>query len=161
MSSFRYWRIPGMDANRTRSIVGRLARAYGRHPLMRAFVVGRVLRPAGIAPRDTAGTVAAIFRWVRDNIRFQNEPGEQVLTPGRVLIWRFGDCDDRAGLVAAMLESVGIRWRLVLLSRHGTPFHIWPQALVRGRWMHLETSDDRARLGESPESLMGRTAVRL
>lgn len=161
MKSFRYWRIPGMDAERTRRLVAHVARAYGRHPLMRAFVVGRVLRPAGVAPRDTAGTVRAIYTWIRDNVRFQNEPGEQILTPGRVLIWRFGDCDDRSGLAAAMLESLGITWRLVLLSRRGVPFHIWPQAMVRGRWIDLETSDDRARLGESPEALMGRTAVRL
>lgn len=159
--SFRYWRLPGMDAERTRSLVAHLARAYGRHPLMRRFVVHRVLTPARVHPRDTAGTVRAIHCWIRDRIRFQNEAGEQILTPARVLIWGFGDCDDRSGLAAAMLEAVGIRWRLVLLARAGTPFHIWPQALVQGRWLDLETSDDRARLGESPEALMKRTAVRL
>lgn len=160
MSSFVFWRIPGMSAHRTRRLVHDLAVAYGRHPLMRRFVVHEVLEPARVHPRDTLGTVRAIHRWVTTRVRFQHEPGEQVLTPGRVLAWRFGDCDDRSGLVAAMLEAVGIRWRLVLLTRGGVPFHIWPQAFV-GRWIDIETSDDRARLGEAPEALMKRTAVRL
>lgn len=161
MRRFAFWRIPGMDARRTRTLVHDLAVAYGRHPLMRRFVVHQVLVPAKVHPRDVLGTVRAVHQWVRDHVRFQNEPEEQVLTPARVLLWRFGDCDDRSGLVAAMLEAVGIPWRLVLLTRHQVPFHIWPQASVKGHWVDLETSDDRARLGETPEHLMRRTAVRL
>lgn len=161
MSTFRFWRLPGMDSARTRQIVAELGRAYGRHPLMRAFVVRQVLEPARVHPRDALGTVRAVHAWVRDRVRFQAEPGEQILTPGRVLIWRFGDCDDRAGLLAAMLESVGVRWRLVLLARQGVPFHIWPQAFVKGQWIDVETSDDRAAVGEAPEHLMSRVGVAL
>ena len=158
--AFRCWRLKGKDPELTRRLVAAVARVYGAHPLMRHLVVEHVLRPARAHPRDDAAKVRAIQEWVRDNIRFENESGEQVLTPGRVLIWRFGDCDDRAGLVVAMLESIRIPWRLELLSRkvgaQMVPFHIWPLALVDGRWVHLETSDSRARCGEHPADLMQR-----
>jgi transglutaminase-like putative cysteine protease len=126
-------------------------------PLMRLFVVRKVLDPAGVGSHDPAGAAQAIQRWVRDNIRFVNEPGEQLLTPARVLIWRFGDCDDRSGLVAAMLESIRMRWRLVLTTRAGIPFHIHPQTfLPKSGWVDLETSHPDAQYGEGPIKLMKR-----
>jgi transglutaminase-like putative cysteine protease len=160
--AFRFWRLPGKDPQATRALVRRVARIYGGHPVMRWFVMRRVLAPAHVAPRDELGMAAAIHAWVRDHVAFVNESGEQVLTPGRTLRWRFGDCDDRSCLVAAMLESVRIPWRLVLLSkrvgRELVPFHIWPQARIRGRWIDLETSHSRAQFAEHPVTLMKRLA---
>lgn len=155
--SYAAWTLPGMDPQVTRERVAELARIYGAEPQMRLFVVREILDPLGVAPYDALGTIAAIHEWVRDRIRFVNEPGEQLLTPGRVLIWRFGDCDDRSGLVCAMLESLRMRWRLVLTSRNGIPFHIHPQAWVPDQgWMDVETSHPTAALGESPVALMKR-----
>ncbi len=159
--TFRFWRLPGRNAEATRRLVRQVARLYGRHPRMRQLVVERVLRPAGVEPRDELGAARAIWAWVRDRVDFWNEAGESVLTPGRVLLVRYGDCDDRSGLVAAMLESIRIRWDLPLLARRrpdGTlvPFHIWPRALVGGRPYHLETCDRRAEFDEHPAALMAR-----
>lgn len=159
--SYQHFTLQGIDADRTRALVGELAELYGGHPQMRAFVVHQVLNPARVPPYHDLAAVDAIHRWVRDNVRFVKEPGEQVLTPARVLIWRLGDCDDRSGLVAAMLHAIGIQWRLLLLARNGIPFHIWPQALVESRWIDVETSHPRAKLGEHPAALMRRLAVSL
>lgn len=159
--SYQHFALSGIDADRTRALVGELAEVYGAHPLMRAFVVQQVLAPARVPPYNDLAAVAAIHRWVRDEVRFVREAGEQVLTPARVLIWRFGDCDDRSGLVAAMLQSIDIKWRLELLARGGVPFHIWPQALVGGRWIEVETSHPRAKLHEHPAALMHRLTVSL
>lgn len=159
--SYRHFTLQGIDASRTHNLVAEVATLYGEDPRMRAFVVHQVLNPAGVPSYNDRAAVAAIHQWVRDNIRFVREPGEQVLTPARVLLWRFGDCDDRAGLVAAMLHAIGIRWRLVLLTRGGVPFHIWPQALVDDAWLDVETSHPRAFLGENPAHLIERLSVSL
>lgn len=159
--TYQAWEVPGRSAQLTQALVEAGARLYGARPLMRAFTVRRVVAPAGVGERDTLGMVRAIHAWVRDRIRFSNEPGEQVLLPDRVLAWGFGDCDDKTCLTAAMLESIRVPWRTVLLARDGVPFHILPQALVDGRWRHLEVSDRRARFGEDPRELMRRVGLSL
>ena len=151
--------VRGRDAEQTRRLVEWGARAYGARPLMRLFTLRRVIEPAGVGERDTLGMVRAVFEWVRDRVRFSNESGEQVLLPDRVIAWGFGDCDDKTTLAAAMLESIGIPWRTVLLARRGVPFHIYPQARVGGRWLDLEVSDQRARFGEDPRALMARLGL--
>lgn len=159
-STFKFWRSPGKSPEATRAWVRRLAKVYGGHPKMAAWVQRNILRPAGVATRDDLGAVRAIHAWVRDNIEFRNESGEQVKTPARVLIWRFGDCDDRSGLVGAMLESLRIRYEFPLLARRSPnglmPFHIWPRAIVKGQRIDLETCHPAARFGEHPARLMAR-----
>ena len=153
--------VPGRDPEQTRALVEWGARLYGSRPLMRLFTLRHVVEPAGISERDTVGIVRAVFEWVRDRVRFSNEAGEQVLLPDRVIAWRFGDCDDKTCLVVAMLESVRIPWRTVLLARGGVPFHIYPQARLGGRWVDLEVSDRRAKFGEDPRVLMRRLGLSL
>jgi transglutaminase-like putative cysteine protease len=160
-STFRFWRLPHRDAESTRRLVRLVAKLYGSNPRMRQFVVERVLRPAGVTARDELAAVRAIWRWVRDHVDFWNEAGESVLTPGRVLLVRYGDCDDRSGLVAAMLEAIRIPWDLVLLARRMpgrglVPFHIWPRARLAGQSFHLETCHPDARFDEHPAALMAR-----
>ncbi len=159
--SYRLYQLPGRTAERTRQVVEELARLYGGHPLMRFLCVDQIVRPRGLDERDQVGMVRAIYEFVRDSIRFVAEPGEQVQTPARTLLWGYGDCDCKTALTCALLESVGLTWRTVLLSRNGVPFHILPQALVGGRWTHLEVSDKRALFGEDPRELMRRIGVAL
>ena len=160
MSTFRFWSVPKKGPEQTRRLVEELARIQGHHPTMRYAAVKLMLEPYGVDPRDQVGAVRAIHAWVRDHVRFVDEPGESILTPARVLLWRYGDCDDRSCLVAALLEAIRIPWRLMLLARRVggrlAPFHIWPQAFAAGRWVDVETSDRRAEFGEHPAALMRR-----
>lgn len=153
----RVTRLQGKSLEGTRVLVEGLARRYGAHPLMRHVVIEHVVRPAGVRPNDLGAASEAIHAWVRDRVDFWPESGEQVLTPARVLIWRYGDCDDRAGLVAAMHEALRVRWRLVVghLGR-ADQAHLWPEVHVRGAWWPVETSDPRARWGEHPVALVAR-----
>ncbi len=151
----RVWRIDSRSAAQTQAIVEHLARLYGGLPQMRDCV-GALLHRQRVAPRDDTGVARAIWAWVTHRVRFLNEAGEIVQTPAKTMMALFGDCDDRTSLLCAMLESVRIPWRTRLLSKNGVPYHIWPQALVGGRWVDLETSDERARFGEHPDALMRR-----
>lgn len=63
--------------------------------------------------------VAAIFRWVADEIRYVGlEFGIHSLKPhavGEVLARRFGDCKDKATLLVALLAEVGVPAQVALV----------------------------------------------
>jgi transglutaminase-like putative cysteine protease len=101
--------------------LGQMVKEYGREPALRAFVVNRVLRPAGVPPEDYRGQAAALLKWVQTNIYYVNEPDELLQSPWWTMRLRNGDCDDMAILLASMAHSIAIPWRLVLggSSREG------------------------------------------
>ena len=62
-----------------------------------------------LAAKDWVGQVRAVFRFVRDRIRYTLDPNdvETLSTPMRLLRLKQGDCDDKAILLAALLEAIG------------------------------------------------------
>lgn len=152
----RWWVLPGLDSGRTQRIVEELAQLYGNHPMWRWWVIHHIVRPAGVPEHDDEAAARAVHAWWRDHIRFQAEPGEQVQTPARTVLWGYGDCEDLTGGICSCLEALRIPWRTELLG--DPPYHIWPQALVGGRWAHLETAHSRARFDEHPEALLRRVS---
>ena len=158
---YRAWVVPGKTPARTCRLVADIARLYGQLPQMRAITVLGVLDPGGVPSGDSFAAVEAIHAYVRDRIRFVPESGEQILTPGRVMLWGFGDCDDKTGLVAAMAESIRLPWRIRMLGRSGPggvrPFHVWPQVWASGRWRDVETCDSRAMFDEHPRDVLARS----
>lgn len=128
-------------------------------------IVGRV------GERNPAGEWAAIDEYVR-GIRYTPDPvGVELFTDPRLLVQQLdagrlaaGDCDDSAALAAALAEAVGIRSRFRVGG--GGPLggwrHIWPEALVDGRWIAADTTVRRRDHGWSPapayEALAGAPA---
>lgn len=128
-------------------------------------IVGRVNE------RNPAGEWAAIDDYVR-GIRYTPDPvGVELFTDPRLLVQQLdagrlaaGDCDDSAALAAALAEAVGIRSRFRVGG--GGPLggwrHIWPEALVEGRWVAADTTVRRRDHGWSPapayEALAGAPA---
>lgn len=171
-------RVPGRNPALCRRLCTSIAVAWGSHPAMRDAAALVTAGADGRSPRPLA---ESIHRWCRDEIRFLPEPGEQIQTPGLTLRRRFGDCDDQATLVAALLLSVRVSCRLMLLAEPAVKswrrslvsigpddavgkrraFHIWTQAFVDGVWLDLETCDPRARFGEHPADLMRRIGILL
>jgi predicted transglutaminase-like cysteine proteinase len=120
------------DRQRVRKI-RQLAEDYGNDPRLRWFVTTDVLTPAGVAPRDFRGQLAAIFAWVQTNIHYTNESTEQIQAPWWTIKHRTGDCDDMALLLAAMMAAIGHPFKLALAGKQrstgqflrwieGTPF---------------------------------------
>lgn len=91
-----------------------MAKDYGREPQLRAFVVNRILKPAGVRSEDYRGQAAAILAWVQRNIYYVNEPDELLQSPWWTLRMKLGDCDDMAILLTSMAHSIALGWRLVL-----------------------------------------------
>lgn len=68
----------------------------------------------------------ALFYFVRDNIKYVNDPlDEYYELPTETLLARSADCDGHAILLASLLSSVGVEYRFVY-----KPSHVWVQARV-------------------------------
>lgn len=98
------------------------------------------------AAYDEAGELSSLFRFVRDGVRYVKDVVgiDTLQTPTATLERLQGDCDDKALLLASLLESIGYRSRFVVTAtRPGSPFnhvHVeaWsPRALG---WVPMEPS---------------------
>lgn len=101
--------------------------------------------------------VGAIFDWLRANIRFTYDPeGAELLQDvDAILLHRSADCDDFVILGGAMLRSVGIPVRLVIIASDPSApdlfSHIYLQAEVApGRWIGFDPSVIDSRVGWEP-----------
>jgi transglutaminase-like putative cysteine protease len=92
---------------------------------------------------DRIGEVKALHAFVRDSIRYTNDPAntELLQTPKATLEMQTGDCDDKSTLLASLLQSIGMPARFVALGF--TPQKAYSHVLVETRngkgWMPLET----------------------
>jgi transglutaminase-like putative cysteine protease len=64
---------------------------------------------ARVPSKDFAGELAAIFEWVRGNIRYALDTNdiETIQSPAVTLALGYGDCDDFAVLLATLCECAG------------------------------------------------------
>lgn len=62
------------------------------------------------APDDYLTIVREIFRWVRDGIRFQRDPGqrEEFASAATILNRGWDDCDGKIKLAVSLMRSLGI-----------------------------------------------------
>lgn len=114
----------------------------GTLALMRALILrGRISENVrsqahaivrGIPPLDDAARMRRMLAWVRAAVPFERDPRDvETLTTPDLLVERIqvhgearGDCDEAATLLSALLESVGIKTRLVAVSiRPDRQFH--------------------------------------
>lgn len=133
----------GIEGTRTTlNLMREYARASVRHPqqIIRQQAERLVEH---LPPRDWLGQIMALHAFVRDNIRYLRDPVgvERVAMPEVTLEIGQGDCDDKATLLAALLESIGHPARFVALAFNGQGFsHVLVETAVsNGAWMPLET----------------------
>ena len=101
---------------------------------------------AGAPDHEPFAALGAVFRYVRDRIRFVPDPvGTQaVQSPRATLSIGAGNCAQRATLIAAMARSIGIpaslRFRVIAANpRLPRAFsHVYVVAQVRGKRVALD-----------------------
>jgi len=104
---------------------------------------------AALRQKDWMGEVRAIHQFVRDDIRYVRDiHGVETLTmPNKLLVTRQGDCDDKATLTAALLESIGHPARFVAVGRNPGEFEhvlVETKLFTKGghpQWVPLETTE--------------------
>jgi hypothetical protein len=113
----------------------------------------------GLPPRQWFEEIRALHGFVRDQIRYLRDPVnmERVATPEMTLEIGQGDCDDKATLLAALLDSIGHPARFIALAFNGEGFsHVLVETKVRNTgidrrdWMPLETILDGKEMGWYP-----------
>lgn len=107
--------------------------------------------------------VRDLFTFVRDNIRYLKDIAdvETVAAPDFTLETRQGDCDDKAVLLASLLESIGHRARFVALSfSPGIYSHVIVETKIGRYWVPLETTEP-VPMGWYPPGVLDRMVVHI
>lgn len=107
--------ISGDNATTARWMAA-MAIAYGHIPQIR-YLAARIVEPFN--SYQPAMQAHELTRWIRRNIRYIKEAGEQIQSPVQTLKTGIGDCDDLVVLAAALATSIGLRWRF---HWYGKPF---------------------------------------
>jgi transglutaminase-like putative cysteine protease len=99
-----------------------------------------------VAPHDDLGEIRRVWEYVRDGIRYVRDVAnvDTLQGPRATLRILQGDCDDKAVLLAALLETIGFSTRFVVsatIPRHSYN-HVYVETFVPklGTWIPLETS---------------------
>jgi len=93
--------------------------------------------------KDWAGQVRKLHEFVRDGVRYVKDVNgvETVQTPDYTLRMRAGDCDDKATLLAALLESIGHPSQFLAVGPVPGRFsHVLVETRIGARWVPLETT---------------------
>jgi transglutaminase-like putative cysteine protease len=92
---------------------------------------------------DRVGEIRALHGFVRDSIRYTNDPIdlELVRTPQAILEMGVGDCDDKSVLLASLLRCIGRPSRYVAIELRGLAgfSHVFVETPLGRRWVPLET----------------------
>lgn len=118
----------------------------GRESMPVREMAKRIVRQ--LRQKDYAGEIAAIHAFVRDRVRYTRDirTVETLHTAEQLLQDRQGDCDDKSILVAALLESIGHRTRLIAIGpRKNVYAHVFAQVqdpAKPGAWIALECTEN-------------------
>lgn len=139
--------IPEGDAGtrETLKIMSEYVRAAVRDPAQTIRARARSIL-SGLPPRQWMMEVRALQSFVKEQIRYLKDPVgmELVQTPLKTLEYGQGDCDDKATLLAALLEASGHPAQFVAVGFDSGPFsHVLVETRVRDRWIPLETIIDK------------------
>ena len=132
-----------------------LARA-GSHSFEIVDLARRIVHP--VPSKQVRGELAALYRWVRDHIRYRFDPAglEWVQSPARTVQQQAGDCDDMATLLAALAGALGHETRFRTIGPTAQrQKHITAEAWDGKAWVTLDpvleppasTTSARAELG--------------
>jgi transglutaminase-like putative cysteine protease len=113
----------------------------------------------GLSSKNYAGEIAKIFTFVRDKIRYTRDINgvETLHIPEQVLEQGYGDCDDKAVLLASLLEAIGHRTRFIAVGFEPNNYsHVLTQTVFRdGRWLSLDPTEDKP-IGWFPKNVQVR-----
>ena len=118
-------------------------RAYKKIPTVRDFAAKLI---AHVPQKDFSGEAEAFHNWVRDHIRYMRDIRgvETVQTPAATIRLGYGDCDDKATLLATLLEATGHPTCFVAVGlQPGRYQHVFVETLIGKKWVTLDTTEPR------------------
>lgn len=97
-----------------------------------------------LSQKDFNGEAFALFDYVQNHIRYVKDIAnvETVQTPLKTLEYNAGDCDDKATLLAALLESIGHTTRFHAMGfSANTISHVALETFIDGQWLAMDTTE--------------------
>lgn len=98
-----------------------------------------------LPPKDWYAEVNALWTYVSKAIRYTRDIRnvETIFYPWETLQQASGDCDDKATLLASMLEAIGHPTRFIAVGfQPGTYSHVYVETLIGRNWVPLETTEN-------------------
>lgn len=111
-----------------------------------------------LAGKNWSAEVETLWDFVKNKVRYVRDIRgvETLYSPDVTLQQMSGDCDDKAMLLAALLESIGHPTRFVAVGFSlGEYSHVFPETLIGAKWVPLETTEDVS-IGWSPPGVVSR-----
>lgn len=130
-------------------------REYKMNPRIRGMATELTMH---LAQKNFTGEVRALFEFVRDEIRYLWDitDVETLQTPIATLDNRVGDCDDKATLLAALLESIGHKTRFVAAGFSlGQVEHVFVETKIGTDWIPLDPTEP-VPMGWAPPGIVTR-----
>lgn len=118
--------------------MGELARK-GSHSYTIRNLATRITRD--VPSKDVRGELGALYRFVRDNVRYRFDPLglEWVQSPERTLRELAGDCDDMATLLAGLAGALGHPWQFRTVGPSPTAQkHVAVEVFDGDAWLSLD-----------------------
>jgi len=142
--------------SQTLGTMARLAREGAKDPGV-IQVASELVR--NLPQYDRVGEVSALHGFVRDCIRYTNDPIdlELVRDPRTILEMGVGDCDDKSILLVSLLRCIGRPGRFVAIQMRGQSgfSHVYVETPMGKRWIALETIKPVG-LGWAPDNVIKR-----
>jgi hypothetical protein len=141
---YQYRTISGGEAGTDQTVeqIAEFVRYSQKRPHIRLLAV-QILDRVNVDSREPKRAAHALFSWVSDRIKYVLDPisVETVQDPETTLKLKAGDCDDHSGLMAALLQSIGIPARFVVIGSDPDRFqHIYTEAQIKGEWIPVDTT---------------------
>lgn len=104
--------------------------------------------------RDYRGQIHRLFHWVKQHIRYVNDPREveTISTAAATLKMACGDCDDMSVLLASLLEALGHPTRFAAYGFGNGPYsHVLVETrLGESLWLSLDPTVASSTVGWKP-----------
>lgn len=87
------------------------------------------------------GKIARIVNWMKNNIRYQREPGKVDVTvpPSRLVNLKVGDCEDITLMISTLAGILGISTKWKVISEDGDMWsHIYPLVQMNGKYTPVD-----------------------
>lgn len=140
--------LPGVK--QTLALMRQCKNDYKIHPAIRGLAIALTM---GLPQKDYAAEIVALTDYVKHRVRYIRDVAgvETVQTPLKTLELGQGDCDDKATLLGALLESIGHPCRFRAMGfQPGSLCHVICDVSYQGKWLPLETTEPEAIGWEPP-----------
>jgi len=112
--------------------------------------------PKGANGHNKSAEAVRIFEWVRSRVRYVNDPTGRELFQQLPELMKdgIGDCEDFTGLLTALFTAAGIqvKARIIQIPRKRGWAHIYPVALLAGKWRAFDATENNRPGWEYPQA---------